>query len=162
VIQTHFSGEEAAALARFISFPSGVVASCLNCFIIRSPELESGVPLLNENGEKVLLQGEENSSSQIAAKRGVYATTASRAIMQVPTYFVPPLLLQSITPLCEYVKSNPSSEVPITTFLLLLSFGIGLPMIIGLLPQMSKITVEDAEESYQNLGYKEFYYDKGL
>mmetsp|Transcript_17488 Transcript_17488/g.25855 ORF Transcript_17488/g.25855 Transcript_17488/m.25855 type:complete len:83 (+) Transcript_17488:1169-1417(+) len=82
--------------------------------------------------------------------------------MQVPTYFVPPLLLQSITPLCEYVKSNPSSEVPITTFLLLLSFGIGLPMIIGLLPQMSKITVEDAEESYQNLGYKEFYYDKGL
>ena len=157
-IQTYFPEDEAAALARFISFPSAIIASSLNCFIVRSPEIESGVPLLNDKRENVL----PGETSRIAAKRGVYATTASRAILQIPTFFIPPLVLESLPPLQQYIQSNPSSEVPITTFLLLLSFGIGLPAVIGLLPQFSKISVEDVEEKYANLGYEEFYYDKGL
>lgn len=158
LVQTHFSGEEAAVLERFISFPSAVIASSLNCFVVRSPEMDSGIPLLNENKENVL----DGETSKIAAKRGVYATTASRAILQLPTFCIPPLVLQSLPPLQEYIRSNPTSEVPITTFLLLLSFGIGLPMVIGLLPQFSKIAVEDVEPKFANLEYKEFYYDKGL
>lgn len=157
-VQNHFSGDEAAALARFISFPSAIIASSLNCFIVRSPEIKSGVPLLTESGKNVL----PGETSCIAAKRGVYGTTASRAILQIPTFCISPLVLDSLPPLQQFIQTNPSSEVPITTFLLLLSFGIGLPMVVGLLPQISGIAVDDVESKYNNLGYKELFYDKGL
>jgi hypothetical protein len=52
--------------------------------------------------------------------------------------------------------------VPVTTFLLLISFGIGLPAAVGLFPQVSSIDAEDAEEQFRGLGYEEFYYNKGL
>ena len=89
-------------------------------------------------------------------------TTATRAVLQMPTYFIPPLLLETITPLKIYMAENPSMVVPITTFLLLISFGIGLPATVGLSPQMARIRVEEVEQKYQNLGYDELYYNKGL
>ena len=157
-VQGHYSGEEATQLLRFISFPSAVIASSLNCYIVRQPEIEMGVPLLNEDME-VVLPGE---TSSIAAKKGVLFTTATRAVLQMPTYFIPPLLLETITPLKIYMAENPSMVVPITTFLLLISFGIGLPATVGLFPQMARIRVEEVEQKYQNLGYDELYYNKGL
>jgi hypothetical protein len=46
-IQGHYSGEEAAELLKFVAFPSAVLASTLNCYIVRRPEMDSGVPLLH-------------------------------------------------------------------------------------------------------------------
>ncbi|KAL7450645.1 hypothetical protein ACHAWC_002536 [Mediolabrus comicus] len=46
-VQTNYAGEEATELLRFISFPSAVIASSLNCYIVRSREIEVGVQLLN-------------------------------------------------------------------------------------------------------------------
>ena len=159
-IQSHYSGEEATQLIHFISFPSAVIASSLNCYIVRQPEIDVGVPLLNEHMENVL----PGKTSSLAAKRGVLFTTSTRAVLQMPTYFIPPLLLETdLTPLKDYITvENPSLTVPITTFLLLISFGIGLPMTVALFPQRASIGTEDVEERYQNLGYDEFYYNKGL
>ena len=157
-IRSHFAGEEAAELMRFISFPSAVIASSLNCFIARRPEIDSGVALLNDQLEDVL----PGETSLVAAAHSVYSTSASRAILQLPTFVIPPLILDTVAPLKDYMSLNPSSDVPITTFLLLITFSVGLPCVVGILPQMSKISVEDAESKYNDLGYKEFYYDKGL
>mmetsp|Transcript_14621 Transcript_14621/g.20669 ORF Transcript_14621/g.20669 Transcript_14621/m.20669 type:complete len:459 (-) Transcript_14621:103-1479(-) len=165
-VQSHFTGEEAVELLRFVAFPSAVIASSLNCFIVRSPEIDSGVPLLNDRLEKVLPDGETSCE---AAKRGVFSTTASRAILQMPVYFIPPLLLDTVEPIKLFLEQNPSSTLPITTYLLLVSFGVGLPATVGMFPQMSKIDVSDVEEKYQNLvdpqtgeTYTEFFYNKGL
>lgn len=157
-IQTNFSGEEATELLRFIAFPSAVIASSLNCYIIRSPEIETGVPLLNKELDNVL----PGETSTAAAKRGVYSTTASRAVLQMPTYFIPPLLLDTVTPLKQFLMDHSLMVVPVTTFLLLVSFGIGLPAAVGLFPQVSSIKAEDVEEKFRGLGYEEFYYNKGL
>jgi hypothetical protein len=157
-IENNYEGQEATALLRFISFPSAVIASSLNCYIVRSPEIETGVPLLNEQMENVL----PGETSIIAAKRGVYSTTSSRAILQMPTYFIPPLILDTVTPLKGYLAENPLMVVPVTTFLLLVSFGIGLPCAVGLFPQISSIEAEEAEEPFRELGYDRFYYNKGL
>ena len=73
-VQANYTGEEATGLLRFISFPSAVIASSLNCYIVRSPEIDKGVPLLNKQMENVL----PGETSIVAAKRGVYSTTASR------------------------------------------------------------------------------------
>jgi hypothetical protein len=157
-VQTNFSGEEATELLRFTAFPSAVIASSLNCYIVRSPEIETGVPLLNNQLENIL----PGETSVAAAKRGVYSTTASRAVLQMPTYFIPPLILDTFTPLKQFLMDNPAMVVPVTTFLLLVSFGIGLPAAVGLFPQVSSIKSEDVEEKFRGLGYEEFFYNKGL
>ena len=149
---------------RYVAFPSAVVASSLNCYIVRSPEIESGVPLLNSDFEEVA----PGETSQIAARNGVNSTTASRAILQAPVYFLPPVLMGSIPVLKSMIARNPALSVPLTTYLVLVSFGLGLPATVAIFPQMSEIDVKDVEEKYQGLRgkdglpYQKYYYNKGL
>ena len=165
-IQKKYSPQQAQQLLRWVAFPSAVVASSLNCYIVRSPEIETGIPLETEDGRNVVSDG---STSQIAAARGVYSTTASRAILQAPVYFVPPLLLAVVGPLKQYLLQKPQLTVPVTTYLLLTSFGVGLPATTAIFPQKSQIAATDVEERFQHLRdpltqqpYQVFYYNKGL
>lgn len=163
IIQKRYSPEKARQLLRFIAFPSCIVASSLNCYFVRSPEIQTGIALFDSNGQTVL----PGETSQIAAKGGVYSTTASRAMLQAPVFFVPPFLLT-----LPYFKSlllkNPTLSVPLSTFLLLVSFGVGLPATVAIFPQIVQINVEELEEKYRNLQDKDgshiskLYYNKGL
>ena len=164
-IQRRYPVEQAKALMKWVAFPSAMVASSLNCYIVRSPEITTGVPLLDENLDVV----SPNDTSYEAAKRGVYTTTASRAILQAPVYFVPPLLLGIVKPIQRVIAKQPQLAVPITTYLLLVSFGIGLPSAIAIFPQIASIQAKDVERPYQQLlnpktqrPYEVFYYNKGL
>lgn len=59
-----------------------MLASSLNCYIVRSPEIGTGIPLrMDASGEEGLAAG--GMKSKVAAKEGVYMTTLSRAILQV-------------------------------------------------------------------------------
>lgn len=160
-VQTQFHGDE--ALLRMVSFPSAVVASSLNCYFVRSPELESGVPLLNDDLEDI---SAGTATSLVASKVGVYSTAASRAILQMPTFFIPPVLLS--TPLCQDFLTT-HHALPVTTYLLLVVFGIGLPAAVGIFPQMSKLDAADVEPAFRNLidpqtnaPYTHFTFNKGL
>jgi hypothetical protein len=167
-VTTQFDGDQAAQLLRFVSFPSAVVASSLNCYIVRRPELVTGVPLLNDRQEAVLGLGE---TSLVAAAQGVFATTASRAILQMPTYLIPPLLLERvIEPLNDHwLAQHPEALLPVTTYVLLVVFGFGLPAAVGLFAPQAKIAASKVEEKYQHLvdpqtnePYQEFTFYKGL
>mmetsp|Transcript_22977 Transcript_22977/g.49872 ORF Transcript_22977/g.49872 Transcript_22977/m.49872 type:complete len:422 (-) Transcript_22977:86-1351(-) len=161
-VQRRYDPVTAKKLMGFVAFPSAVVASSLNCYIVRSPEIDTGISLVDADGNDVL----PGETSVEAARRGVNSTTLSRAILQAPVYFVPPLLLR--TAFKGFVASNPALTVPLTTYLLLVSFGIGLPSTVAIFPQMSEIKADEAEEKYQNLRdkdgkpYEVFYYNKGL
>ena len=165
-IQRRYSPAQAKNLLRWVAFPSAVVASSLNCYIVRSPEIDTGVPLVNSDGEDVL----PNETSKVAAERGVNSTTLSRAMLQAPVYFLPPFLMGIVPPLKNMIQRNPMMRVPMTTYLLLVCFGIGLPASVAIFPQMGEIKVEEAEEKYHNLQdvksdgrpYKVLYYNKGL
>jgi len=164
LIQKKYSPSQAKAMMRWVAFPSAVVASSLNCYIVRSPEIDSGVPLVDSKGNDVL----PGSTSNEAAKRGVHSTTASRAILQAPVYFLPPVLLGTVPILKNYLARHPAMTVPITTYVLLVIFGFGLPGTVAIFPQMSEIAAEDAEEEYRLLRdesgrpYEKFWYNKGL
>ncbi len=159
VVQKKFDAHKAKTLMRYVAFPSAVVASSLNCYIVRSPEIKTGVPLMNADGDLL-------GFSQVAAERGVNSTTASRAILQAPVYFMPPLLLSSIFK--SYLLKHPAMTVPLTTYLVLVSFGVGLPATVAIFPQLSSIDIADVEEQFQGLTDKEgrpyhtLYYNKGL
>ena len=164
-IQRRFPPAQAAQLLRWVAFPSAVVASSLNCYIVRSPEIANGVPLTNANGQDVL-PGER---SNIAAAAGVYSTTASRAILQAPVYFIPPLIVSTLPPLRQLVARAPHLTIPCTTYALLVSFGLGLPATVAIFPQMSPIHPKDVEAKFQHLRdpqtqqpYQVYYYNKGL
>ena len=163
LIQRRFPAEKARRLMRYIAFPSSVVASSLNCYIVRSPEIKTGIPLMDENGHDVL----EGETSNVAAQRGVMSTTASRALLQAPVYFLPPILL-SVGFLKTYLTTNPAMTVPVTTYLLLVCFGVGLPSTVAIFPQISQIDINDTEPKFQHLRdsngkpYEVYYYNKGL
>jgi hypothetical protein len=164
LIQKRFEPERAKNLLRWVAFPSSVVASSLNCYIVRSPEIDSGIPLVDENGNDVL----PGETSKIAAERGVNLTTLSRAVLQAPVFFLPPFLMSSIPPVANTIARNPSLRVPVSTYLLLVCFGIGLPASVAIFPQMGEIRVDECEEKYQGLkhekgkGYEVLFYNKGL
>jgi len=166
LIQRRYSPAQAKNLLKWVAFPSAVVASSLNCYIVRSPEIDSGVPLVNSNGDDVL----PNETSKIAAERGVNSTTLSRALLQAPVYFLPPVLMGAIPLVKNALLRNPAMRVPVTTYLLLVCFGIGLPASVAIFPQMGEIKVEDAEEKYHKLQdeknggkpYEVLFYNKGL
>eukprot|EP00985_Skeletonema_marinoi_P022529 scaffold14409_cov80-Skeletonema_marinoi.AAC.1 len=65
-ITKRYSPEKAKSLMKFVAFPSAVVASSLNCYVVRSPEIDTGVPLVDGDGNGVL----PNETSNIAAERG--------------------------------------------------------------------------------------------
>ena len=164
-IQRRFSPDKAKALMKYVAFPSAVVASSLNCYIVRSPEITTGIKLTDEHGNDVLV----GETSCVAAKRGVESTTISRALLQAPVYFVPPVLMGVLPPFQRLIASNPQVRVPLTTFLLLVSFGVGLPSTVAIFPQVARLDVNDAEPKYQHLinpntqqPYQMFYYNKGL
>jgi len=162
-VQRRYSPAKAKELMKFIAFPSAIVASSLNCYIVRSPEIATGVPLLDSEGRDVL----DGETSIVAATRGVYSTTLSRALLQAPVYFLPPFLMGG--PLQHLLKSKPSIRVPLATFLILTAFGIGLPATVAIFPQIVSIAPEDVEQKFQCLKdprtkehYKVFNYNKGL
>jgi len=166
-VQKKYSPSQAKQLMKYVAFPSAVVASSLNCYVVRSPEIATGIPLFDKDGNSVL-PDEENKSS-IAARAGVESTTASRAILQAPVYFLPSLLMGILPPLKQLVAKHPSARVPLTTFLVLTSFGLGLPATIAIFPQVSELKASDAEPKYRHLidpatqrPYEVFYYNKGL
>ncbi len=162
-IKRRYPPAAAAGLLRYVAFPSAVLASSLNCYVVRSPEIAQGVPLLSPNGTPVPC-----SPSTEAARWGVVETTASRAVLQFPVYFLPPLLVQTLPPLRSLLRRSPHLTVPITTYLLLVSFGFGLPSAIALFPQIRSIEVDDLEEGLrlelrsEDFPYTRLYYNRGL
>jgi Sideroflexins len=78
-IQRRYPPAKAQSLLRYVAFPSAVVASSLNCYIVRSPEITTGIPLLNAAGESVVAhlgcdnddEDNEVTTSRIAAAAGV-------------------------------------------------------------------------------------------
>ena len=74
----------------------------------------------------------------------------------------------SVPLLKNMVAKNPMLSVPMTTYLVLVSFGLGLPATVAVFPQMAEIQVDDVEDKFQGLRGKDglphqkFYYNKGL
>jgi len=171
LVQKRCSPAKARQLMKYVAFPSAVVASSINCYVVRSPEIDTGIPLLDKHGTPVSDPTKNNATciSQIAAAKGVESTTLSRAILQAPVYFVPSLLMGVLPPLKRILEKHPSTRVPMTTFLVLASFGLGLPATIAIFPQVSSIAASSVEPKYQHLidpetqkPYQVFYYNKGL
>jgi len=62
----------AAHLLKFVAFPSSVLASSLNCYIVRSPEIASGVPL-SDIAPRFSSPGGTSTSSRAVSQKDNFA-----------------------------------------------------------------------------------------
>lgn len=148
------------ALLRFVAFPASLVASSSNCYIVRRPELSTGIPLLDADGNRV--GGEE--MSKVAADIAVFQTVKSRMCLQVPTYFVPAVLMS-----LPGLNALPAvTSLAASAFIGIVSFGCGLPATLAIWPAIGEIEAKDCEPEFQNLvgadgqSLKTLYFSKGL
>jgi len=169
MVQKKYSPAKAKQMMKYVAFPSAVVASSLNCYVVRSPEITTGIPLQDNHGNPLVLPARDTNSSRVAGRRGVESTTLSRAILQAPVYFFPSVLMGVVPPLRRLVEHHPRTRIPLTTFLVLVSFGLGLPATIAIFPQISELKASEAEPKYRalidpetNQPYEVFRYNKGL
>jgi len=154
-IKRRYSPEQASKMMKFVAFPSSIVASCSNCYIMRRPEIESGITVSDQYGS-ILADGEKSS---IAAKKAVEETVMSRAILQIPVFFVPAMIM-------TIIPGPASLAIPLTTLWTILSFGFGLPAAVAYFPQLGSVSVSELEPSLQEklkaVGGDTVYYNKGL
>lgn len=162
LLQKRLDPAAARTMLRFVAFPSAVVASSINCYIVRSPEIDVGIPLLDDDNNEVLFK--TDNKSIVAAKRAVYSTTLSRAVLPAPVFLLPPLLISLVQK-----RLPPSYIAPLTTYLIMVSFGLALPATVALFPQQSEIEVKELETKYHNLinpktgkAYEKLYFNKGM
>eukprot|EP00511_Aplanochytrium_stocchinoi_P011380 CAMPEP_0204873998 /NCGR_PEP_ID=MMETSP1348-20121228/42145_1 /ASSEMBLY_ACC=CAM_ASM_000700 /TAXON_ID=215587 /ORGANISM="Aplanochytrium stocchinoi, Strain GSBS06" /LENGTH=302 /DNA_ID=CAMNT_0052029601 /DNA_START=171 /DNA_END=1079 /DNA_ORIENTATION=+ len=158
LIKKRYTPSTAMKLLKFVAFPSSVIASCSNCYIMRSPEIKSGVVVTNGSGD-ILANGERSS---VAARKAVEETVMSRAFLQVPVFFGTALTM-SLPPVAALCAANPTVTVPLTTLVTMVMFGFGLPAAVAIFPQVGTIETASLEEHLQQLiSDSTVNYNKGL
>lgn len=81
-------------------------------------------------------------------------------------YFIPPVLTSTI--FASMLAASAPLTVPVTTYLLLVSFGFGLPFAIAVFPQYGSIGADEVEEKFHGAidadgkVIQSFKYNKGL
>lgn len=162
IIQRRFDPKTAKKLLTFVALPTCMIASSSNAYIMRSPEIASGIALVDSQGKEVV----PGARSSQAAKRAVMETVQSRIIMQLPTFFFPPMIMM-IGPLAAAAAASQVVNVSANVFLTLAFFGLGLPASVAVFPVMGEIKVEDIDvpevkQAAMDRGLKAVYYNKGL
>lgn len=162
LIQRRFDAATARRLMTFVALPSSMIASSLNAYIMRAPEIDAGITLYDEDLKTEAAPG---LRSNIAAKKAVMETVYSRVILQFPTFFVPPLMMM-IPPIAALAASSAAFSITANTFFTLVGFGLGLPAAIAVFPQIGSLEVSDLEPEIRAAaearGMKRIYFNKGL
>lgn len=146
IVKRQCSPAAAKTLLTFVAFPTAVICSSANCYVVRKPEIEQGWSLMDAEG-RVIAGGQR---SRAAAKRGVRETVASRALLQLPCVGIP-ALIGALPPARRMFARSPRTQLPFMAFVTMLAFGVGLPASVAVFPQIGTMRVADLEEALRPL-----------
>ena len=147
------SPERALSLLKFVAMPTSMVASSVNCTIMRWPETKTGIKVMDPR------TNEEIGLSKVAAKKAIQETVLSRILLQLPVFLFPPVMTM-LPPISGILKKNPRLNTPVMTAFLFVGFGFGLPASIAAFPQEGTIKESDLEPELRGRG--DLIYNKGL
>jgi tricarboxylate carrier len=153
VVKRFSSPERASTLLKFIAMPTSMVASSVNCLIMRWPETQTGISVCDSQ------TGAEVGRSRIAAKKAIQETVVSRVLLQLPVFLFPPVM-SMLPPVARFLRRNPRLATPVMTGFLFVGFGFGLPASIAAFPQEGLIREQELEPELQGRG--DLKYNKGL
>ena len=149
-------------VGRFVPFLAVAAANCVNLPFMRSNEIQEGIQLMDEKGEKV-------GQSTEAAKTAIKQVVISRIFMATPGMVLPPIIMNFLEKKKPSLKTNNLAVFGIQLLLIGTCLTFATPMCCAIFPQKSSIKVgsleDSAKEALMKKGYKLtdlVYYNKGL
>jgi len=147
-------------VGRFVPFVAVAAANTLNIPLMRRSELQEGISLMTESGEKV-------GNSKIAAKEGISMVVCSRILMAAPGMVMIPLVMNKLEMKGTF-KRRPWLNAPTQIGLLGLILTFATPMCCAIFKQQASIPATSLEPELQQK-IREManppellYYNKGL
>jgi len=147
-------------VGRFVPFAAVAAANCINIPLMRRSELEQGIMLMTEDGEKV-------GESKIAAKQGISMVTLSRIGMASPGMVLIPLVMNKLEQKGTF-RRMPWANAPIQIGLLGCILTFATPMCCAIFKQQATIKPTSVEPELQEKirampnPPELLYYNKGL
>ncbi|XP_047129252.1 sideroflexin-1 isoform X1 [Hydra vulgaris] len=147
-------------VGRFVPFAAVAAANCVNIPLMRQRELMHGIPVFDENGNRL-------GESKIAAQNAVQMTVVSRIIMALPGMTIPPFIMNYLESR-TFMKRMPWLASPVQIGLVGVILCFATPMCCAIFPQISSLTINDLELPLQESiaknwkGVDKVYFNKGL
>ncbi|XP_020326838.1 sideroflexin-1 [Oncorhynchus kisutch] len=130
-----------AVMSRFVPFFAVAAANCINIPFMRQRELKYGIPVTDENGNRL-------GESVTAAKSGIIQVVVSRIGMAVPAMAIPPVIMNALEKKA-FMKRFPVLNAPVQVGLVGLCLVFATPLCCALFPQKSSMTVSSLEPDLQ-------------
>jgi len=157
---TKFTPTTRMIVQKFVPFPAVAAASVSNCILMRFSELKEGIQVKDKEGNVI-------GNSKAAAKKALKETAISRAMLPIPCFALPPVVMTLLERLPAFAR-RPRLHIPVLGVVSVASFGLGLPVAIALFPQFAEISSEKLEPELRarldekNEAQRSLIYNKGL
>ncbi|KFV13436.1 Sideroflexin-3, partial [Tauraco erythrolophus] len=146
-----------AIIGRYVPFAAVAAANCINIPLMRQRELKLGIPITDENGNRL----------GNAAQKAIFQVVVSRIGMAVPAMAIPPVIMNALEKRA-FLKRYPYLNAPLQVGLVGLCLVFATPLCCALFPQKSSLPVSCLEPEIQALIQKKdpqletVYFNKGL
>ncbi|KAL8187437.1 UNVERIFIED_CONTAM: Sideroflexin-1 [Gekko kuhli] len=147
-------------VGRYVPFAAVAAANCINIPLMRQRELKFGIPILDENGNRL-------GESKKAAQQAIMQVVVSRIGMAAPAMAIPPVIMNALEKRA-FLKRYPWLNAPLQVGLVGLCLVFATPLCCALFPQKSSMKVSHLEPELQaqirekNSSIEVIYFNKGL
>ncbi|XP_048863190.1 sideroflexin-3 [Brienomyrus brachyistius] len=130
-----------AIMGRFVPFAAVAAANCINIPFMRQRELKYGIPVTDENGNRL-------GESTTAAQQAIFQVVVSRIGMAVPAMAIPPVIMNALEKKA-ILKRFPVLNAPVQVGLVGICLVFATPLCCALFPQKSSMAVSSLEAELQ-------------
>ncbi|XP_068265021.1 sideroflexin-1 isoform X2 [Nyctibius grandis] len=147
-------------IGRFVPFAAVAAANCINIPLMRQRELKFGIPVTDENGNRL-------GESTKAAQQAITQVVISRILMAAPGMAIPPFIMNTLEKRA-FLKRFPWMSAPIQVGLVGFCLVFATPLCCALFPQKSSMSVTRLEPELQakirenSPELERVYFNKGL
>lgn len=124
-------------IGRFVPFAAVAAANCINIPLMRQRELKCGIPITDENGNRL-------GESTKAAQQAIAQVVVSRIGMAAPAMAIPPVIM-NILERRAFLKRYPLMNAPLQVGLVGFCLVFATPLCCALFPQKSSMKVSSLE-----------------
>ncbi|XP_054982623.1 sideroflexin-1 isoform X2 [Sorex araneus] len=128
-------------IGRFVPFAAVAAANCINIPLMRQREIKVGIPVTDENGQRL-------GESANAARSAITQVVVSRILMAAPGMAIPPFIMNTLEKKA-FLKRFPWMSAPIQVGLVGFCLVFATPLCCALFPQKSSMLVSSLEPELQ-------------
>uniref|UniRef100_A0A672TP83 Sideroflexin-3 n=1 Tax=Strigops habroptila TaxID=2489341 RepID=A0A672TP83_STRHB len=149
-----------AIIGRYVPFAAVAAANCINIPLMRQRELKLGIPVTDENGNRL-------GESTAAAQKAIFQVVVSRIGMAAPAMAIPPVIMNALEKRA-FLKRYPYLNAPLQVGLVGFCLVFATPLCCALFPQKSSMPVSRLEPEVQarirekDPQMETVYFNKGL